>query len=65
LARAGFVLNQIVDRHGCATNVVKTPRNVVKSVVKTRVRRNCAMDKPLPAERGERRMGVIGKGTMR
>jgi hypothetical protein len=33
LVRVGFVRNQWVERHGCATNVVKTGGNVVKSVV--------------------------------
>jgi hypothetical protein len=34
LAGAGIVSDQWVDRHGDATNVVKTAGNVVKSVVK-------------------------------
>ena len=35
-AESGFVGNQWVDCHGGVTNVVKTARNVVKSVVKPR-----------------------------
>jgi len=65
LGRRGFVWNQWVDRHGSVTNVVKTPRNVVKSVVisvvETWVRRYYAMYKPLPAERGEGRMRLSGE----
>jgi len=34
-ARMGFDLNQLVDRHGTVTNVVKNAISVVKSVVKT------------------------------
>jgi hypothetical protein len=33
--QSGFVFNQLVECNVSVTNVVKTPRNVVKSVVKT------------------------------